>query len=362
MPENMEEELVDLTEDLVKFKTTKGREDEIDRCLEYIKDFFSSDEFIVKEYESGGKKSLMVSFDESMDPEILLHGHIDVVEAPEEMFKPEVRDGKIYGRGTGDMKAGVACLMSVMESLAELEETPSVALMIVSDEEVGGFNGAKYLLNEIGYSPKFGISAEPNNLDGYMDIVVEQKGILQLKLTAEGKSAHGSKPWKGVNAADRLIDQYTRVRDLFEEPDEDEWRTTMNLGQFHAGEATNSVPDHAEAYLDIRYASDYTPDEILSDLEEMDIGAEAVLNESMLKTDDDNPYVQQLKSAAENVIDECRIARKEPGSDMRFLTEKGVPAVVFGPEGYHSHGDEEHAVIDGMADYCRIIKRFVATE
>ncbi|MFB6216629.1 MAG: M20/M25/M40 family metallo-hydrolase, partial [Candidatus Aenigmatarchaeota archaeon] len=133
--------VAELASELIKFQTTRHRPDEIEKCLEFIEGYFDEG-FAVRRFEKNGKPSLVISLEKIREPKILLHSHIDVVEAEEDMFLPQIEDGCLYGRGSADMKAGVACLMKAMKDLRELEDQPSVALMITSDEERGGFNGA----------------------------------------------------------------------------------------------------------------------------------------------------------------------------------------------------------------------------
>jgi succinyl-diaminopimelate desuccinylase len=352
-----QEQILELTEELVEFKSTNGNLEEIQSCLDFIEEYFSELEFKVARHENEGVPSMVVTFGDD-DPDLMLHGHIDVIEASEEMFEPERRDGKLHGRGTGDMKAGVAALMQVMKDLKE--EKPSVGLMIVSDEEHGGFNGAGYLFGEH-YSPEFAISAEPNNIDGYLDIITDQKGILRLKVSTEGLSAHGSRPWNGENATEKFMEKWPEIRDLFADHGEGEnWVTTVNLGKIRGGESTNKVPEKAEAWLDIRTARDYPNDEVIKDIRGIEgVDVEVDANESMLSTDQGNRYVQALKTSAEKFEDECQASRKEPGSDMRFLTENGIPAVVFGPEGYNAHAPKEYVVIESLGDYYDIMMDFI---
>jgi len=352
-----QEEILQLTEKLVEFKSTNDNLEEINNCLDFIGEYFSGPEFEVRRHEKNDIPSMVITFGED-NPELMLHGHIDVIEAPDEMFETSIEDGKLYGRGTGDMKAGVAALMAAMKDLKD--EKPSVGLMIVSDEEKGGFNGAGYLFSEK-YSPKFAISAEPNNIDGYLDIITDQKGILQVKVSTQGLSAHGSRPWNGENAIEKFMEKWPEIKGLFNDHEQgDNWTTTVNLGTIEAGKSANKVPEKAEASLDIRTANDHPNEEVIRDLESIEgLTVEDSLDESMFSTDQDNKYVKSLKSSAEKFEEKCDVSRKEPGSDMRFLTENGIPAVVFGPEGYNAHAPNEYATIESLDDYYSIIMDFI---
>jgi len=354
-----QEEILDLTEKLVGFKSTNDNLEEINKCLDFIENYFSQPEFEVTRHEKNDVPSLVVTFGQE-NPELMLHGHIDVIEASEEMFETSIEDGKLYGRGTADMKAGVAALMTAMKDLKK--EKPSVGLMIVSDEERGGFNGAGYLFEEI-YSPEFAISAEPNNIDGYLDIITDQKGILRIKISTRGLSAHGSRPWNGGNAIEKFMEKWSEIKGLFKDHEQgDNWTTTVNLGKIRAGDSTNKVPEKAEAWLDIRTANDYPNEEVINDLKDIE-GLEIVsikLDDPILSTDQNNKFVKSLKNSAEKFEEECQISRKEPGSDMRFLTENGIPAVVFGPEGYNAHAPDEYATIESLGDYYDILMDFIS--
>jgi succinyl-diaminopimelate desuccinylase len=357
MSHEISESITKLTEDLVRLRTVKGNNGEFRKAFNYIEDYFSGTDLEIRRHEFDGYTTMMILSDP--DPEILLHGHIDVVSADDEMFEPEVRDGKIFGRGTGDMKAGVALLMELMKKEVA-EKDLSAGLMIVSDEEIGGFNGAKKIVDEKLYSPEFVISAEPNNTEGYLKIITEQKGVIRAVISTEGENAHGSQPWKGENAAENLWEMYSQLKSNFEGA-EDNWSTTVNLGAFHSGEAFNVVPDKAEAKLDIRWTEDYSPEDIESDAEKIEgLELEVLSVDPMLKTDPENRYIQTLQKVSQPVLgEEIEVTRKEAASDMRHFSGKGIPGIVFGPEAYGIHEDGEYAVIESFEDYYRILENFL---
>lgn len=352
---SVEDEITQLTESLVSFRTVKGNYTQIEECFKFIENYF--DDLHVEQFEKNGDKTVLVSEEKTLEPDILLHGHIDVVEAENSLFQPEIRDRKIFGRGTSDMKAGVACLMKVMRGLVDDGSDLSVALMLTSDEERGGFNGAGYLVKEIGVEPEFAISAEPNSDEGFLDIVTHQKGVLQLRITSEGEAGHGSKIQKYENAAVKLIKSYTKIEKLFNSEDS----TTLNLSHISSGDAINKVPGEAEATLDIRYTPEYPADQVLEDIRDIEeIDVEVVARAPMLENDRNNFYIQKLKDSVQSNVgeDSGRLYMKKSASDMRFFTEKGIPAVVFGPEGYNLHGDNEYAAIPSFKPYYDAVKSF----
>ncbi len=352
---SVEDDIAELTEELVKFRTETGNQEEIAEALDFVEEYFSDTGLQKERYEFDDVESLVVKTEE--DPELMLHGHIDVVPAEEEMYEPREEEGKIYGRGAADMKSGLAALMKLVKEKAE-EDGISTGLMITSDEETGGFKGAAKLSER--YSPDFFISAEPNNTDGYLEIINRQKGVMKITISAEGKNAHAARPWKGENAAEKLWENFSRLRKNFSTRKQD-WGTTVNLGTFSSGEASNVVPEKAEAELDVRFTQKYPPERIKSDMEAIEgLEFDVRVEEAMLNTDEDSVYVQELKKASEDVVgEEVAVSRKEPASDARHFSGKGVPSVVFGPEGYQVHEDGEYAVKDSFGDYHRCLEKFL---
>lgn len=344
-----------ITQDLIKFQTIEGNTEQFEKCLNYIEDCFSED-FRFERFEKDGEKALLISRGEN--PRILLHGHIDVVDAEKDQFEPELKDGRIYGRGAADMKSGLACLMKTLEET----ENKELALLLTSDEERGGFNGTGHVIEEKDLSPEIVISAEPDDSETFPSIVTKQKGVLQLRIKVEGKSAHASKPGKGENAAEKLIEKYREIEQLFSH--EKEFSTTVNLGKLFSPGPVNKVPEEAEMELDIRFSQQYPKKKVLSDIRNIEnINVKVLTEAPMMETSEESQPVKSLNKSAEEVSGRQIKFRKENfASDMRFFTEKGIPAVCFGPEGYNLHGENEFVEVESLETYCEILKNFLDRE
>ncbi|MFB6193303.1 MAG: M20 family metallopeptidase, partial [Candidatus Nanohaloarchaea archaeon] len=339
-------ELDELTEQLVRLETVEGNQKAFEEAFDLIERYLN--DFKLERFEKGGKTSMLVNYQDK--PEVLLHGHIDVVEADKSQFKPEKSNGRIYGRGAADMKAGVAALVKTMEDLS----SDNVGLLITSDEELGGFKGTGYFVENFEL-PEFVISAEPC-LERFPCIVTEQKGVLQLRLRAEGDEAHASTPQEGVNAAEKLIEKYQGLKAFFPEG---EYTTTLNLSTVDAGSSTNKVPGTAEAEVDIRYTEEYTADEVIEDVESIQgLEYEVIARAPMMKTSPDNRYVNSLREAAKDYGEVC-VSKENFASDARFFTDRGVPAVTIGPSGGNIHGENEYVETRSIFEFAEILKSFL---
>ncbi|WIV68393.1 M20 family metallopeptidase [Natrialbaceae archaeon AArc-T1-2] len=358
---SIRERVTELTAELVAYRTTADRPEEIEACMDRVAAFFEDAGVPIDRYEDGGVPSLVASLADSSAPEVVFHGHLDVVPAQERLFSPEVRGDRLYGRGAADMKGGLAAMMYVIERIATAERTPSVAMMVVADEERGGTHGARYLLEDVGYDPDFCITGEPNNLDGYMDVINRQKGIVQVSVSATGEPAHAATPEQGENAIEKIMAAYPDLRQVFDDRD-GEWGPTLNAGRIRGGEALNQVPAEATLELDVRYPDEETRDEVLYELRQLpDLEVKTMGHGNPVDTDPDEPHARALLEHARSVTDrgrEVEFTRKPHTSDLRHFARNDVPGVAFGPEAYGSHEEFEHLLLESLEDYVETLYEF----
>lgn len=359
--EPLPQEILLLAENLIRFKTVKDNPLEIRNCINFIKEYFSSSKVVVQEFESSGKPSIIISYPRGIGSTLLLNGHIDVVEGEEKQFNPQIKDGRLYGRGAVDMKSGVAVIMFLMKEFAD--KMPPISLMIVSDEEIGGLNGTSFLINQ-GHTGRFVLAPEPNQSLSVekLDIIIAEKGVLWLEIKTFGKSCHGSRPWLGENAIEKLIKIYQQIKLLFPETTGgDHWKNTMNLGKISGGNAPNSVPAEAEMVLDIRYTEETEPEEIIAKIQEIpDLNVIVLEKTYPLSNDKDTPEILQLKACAEKITNEkVNLIQEHGSSDLRFFSEKGIPAVIFGPKGGNHHGKDEFVYLSSLNLFYRTVQEFI---
>lgn len=350
-------QIVSLLKSLVSFKTTSDNLSELNRCVDFVKDYFSGSDAFVKKFVSNKKPSLVVTTKNTKKPDVFFVAHLDVVPADDSDFEAKVVDEKVFGRGALDNKGSAAVLIILTKEIAKMKDKPSIGLMLTTDEEVGGADGVAYLVKQ-GFRSKFVVVPDAGKDVNYF--VFKEKGILRLKISAEGKAAHGSRPWEGVNAIEKLIDAYGEIKRLFTQNKKGHWHKTINLGKISGGSAINVVPSYAEMFFDIRFTERDSVKELLKKIKQLSgLKVEVLESGDAFITPTKNDYLQKLVGAVKKVTNEKTFFRVEHGaSDIRHFANYNIPGILFMPKGSNAHSKNEFVVVSSLIDFYRIVKIF----
>lgn len=359
MTATLRDEIVQLTCDLIRFPSTADRPDQLVAVTDYAAHYLDAIPGIfIHRSEANGKPAIVATLHDTRHPALMLNSHLDVVAGRPEQFVPELRDGRIYGRASQDMKGSAAVMLRLFKDLAALPERPDVGIQIVSDEEIGGEFGTERLQAE-GWGCNFFIALEPTD----MRICYEQKGGLWLELVIPGAPAHGSRPWEGHNPLFALSAGLSALHKRFPVPDGPAWVTTVTPTAVEAGgEARNQIPPQARLTFDIRRIADDDPETIMAAMQECWPTSELVLHRRVvpLITDPAAPVVQRLAAATAQVRGEpTELYREHFGSDARFYSAAGIPAVCFGPVGAGLHSDEEWVDIASLVQLYDVLRTMI---
>ena len=349
--------VVDLTKDLIRFKSMHSRPEEIRNCMDFMESHLARHGVGYRRIEENGVPTLLVLRPDGTVP-VLLMSHIDVVDAPEELFAPRVENGKLFGRGSIDDKyAAALSLVLVVEQMEKLKARGRTqadlpcGLLISGDEEIGGHDGAQAALSQL--KAEFAIALDGGHL---RKIVTKEKGIVRLKLIGRGKTAHGARPWLGENAIENLIADYFKIKRHFELTAPGHWHRTLNFSRIQAGKATNQVPDYAEALFDIRFTENDDMDAVVDAIRREIKGEVEVVEREPLFQGGRTPYLDRLLAVAGNPELGC----EHGASDARFLSAFGIPGIVWGPDGDNSaHAVDEHVNIDSLLALHKILDDFL---
>jgi succinyl-diaminopimelate desuccinylase len=368
---------IKLTRDLIRFETINPPGNETP-CADYIGAILERAGFHIAHYPLDGdanRANLIARLGGGGKRKPLcLSGHTDVVPlgaAPWSVspFAADIADGRIYGRGSTDMKGGVAAIVAAAVDLApHLAGTPGLVLVITAAEE-SGCEGANFLAGQRGVLGEAGalLVAEPTAnrpLNGH-------KGVLRVEARATGVTAHGSMPEQGENAvykAARVVSKLERLK-LEDGRLLQGGLPTLNVGWFHGGMNVNSVPDEARFGLDIRMVPGLTDAEVLATLAEIG-GADASFTKvsyfPAVYTEPSDPWIAQVREVMAEITGE----RHPPAIAPYFTDAEALargyghpPAVILGPgEPEMAHQTDEFCTIrrieEARAGFTEIARRW----
>jgi succinyl-diaminopimelate desuccinylase len=264
----------------------------------------------------------------SEGPVVALVGHLDTVKCAE--GQPlEIRDGRVYGCGATDMKAGVATMLALLARWRELRSARVVWIFYDGEEGPAEGNGLEPVLAS-GQLPAldFAFVLEPTDQTIQMGCM----GLLHGVVTVRGKRAHSARPWHGDNALYRAIPLLERLRD---------WpRREVRFGELTFYEvivatqawtenSRNVVPDRVMINVNFRFAPGNTAESAERELREL------VGGDGEVEVTDRAPagavYLEHPLVEPWRVREEVGIACKQAWTDVARFTERGIPAVNFGP-------------------------------
>jgi acetylornithine deacetylase len=299
---------------------------------------------------------------------LMLCGHTDTVGVAgmTRPFDPDVRDGRLYGRGAQDMKGGVAAMLSAARTLANGGGLPAGRLMVaaVVDEEHAslGADALVATLRHTGRRADGAVVTEPTGLD----VAVAHKGFQWVSVETRGRAAHGSRPRDGRDAILRmgrvLAELEALDRRLQSGPPHPLLGTaSLHASLIHGGRELSSYPDRAWLEFERRTlpgepatAAHAEVSAILDALRaadpEFDADAKASFGRDAYEIDPTSTLPYDLVRAATGAGMAPRVTGMTFWTDAAILGDAGIPSVLFGPGGAGLHSTEEYVIVE---DVCR---------
>jgi succinyl-diaminopimelate desuccinylase len=299
-------------------------------------------------------------------PPLVFSGHFDTVPLGSnrwrvDPFAGEIHDGKLWGRGSSDMKGGLAAM--IVASVRAFHESPpegGIRLVFSAAEELGCI-GIQQLASTVKEHVKAAavIVGEPTSNHPY----IGHKGALYLNAITTGKTAHSSMPHLGDNAIYKAAKAILKVKDFNFTADKDPLLgyPTINVGRMNGGMNINSVPDRAEFSIDIRSTTTLGNEDILSMLAEelgSDVNFEVLVNLGPVCTGENDPFVRLVYEACQIDPHEMTAAKALPYlTDGSVLQEMygGVPTIILGPgQPEAAHQTDEFCYIEKLEQSAEI--------
>lgn len=356
--EQIRKNIIGITKKLIKIPSVGDNPKELIRVIDLVKQYFKKSTVTIKEYNFNQKPSIVISFHHQKSFDILLLGHLDVVAANTDSFNPFIKNGRIYGRGSADMKGAAAAMIELMKYFSKKERKISVGLILTTDEELGGKNGAKKIIS-LGYRAK--VIMVPDGGNSLQKIPVETRGIVQISISLNGKERPPSSLKRMENPIEKLMSVYFRFKKELLKNRED---LLINLGRIQGGEALNKVSRECKIDFEVRFRHPYKSASVYKLMKKHFRGRNIIKN-VMIEADPimiskNNTFLVRYKKIAQDVLKKKVIFGKQNGShDGRYFAYKGIPIITTRPNSGGMHSDCEYVDINALYNLFVIYKKFI---
>ena len=307
-------------------------------------------------------------------PLLAFIGHTDVVptgpldEWLSDPFKPEIRDGYLYGRGAADMKSGIAAMVTACEGFIEshADHKGSIALLITSDEEGPAINGTVKVIEVLearGEKIDWALVGVPSSTTELGDVVKNgRRGSIGAILTVHGVQGHVAYPHLADKPIHKVMPALSQLAELsWDQGNESFPATSFQISNINAGTGvSNVIPGHVEIHFNLRYSTELDDQQIIET-------TEAILNQYELDFDIEwslsgYPFLTaegELVEAAQHSIQQVtgrdtELSTAGGTSDGRFVAPTGAQVLELGPVNASIHKINEHVKVSDLDDLSAI--------
>jgi len=319
-------ETIELTNKLVSFKTYHPNFSEKKQCLGFIKSQVKRDLYI-QEFEFNDFPSLLLSTSKGNKYNLMLAGHIDVVRAPDEMFKVRQEGSKLFGRGVYDMKGNIAAMITALQQYSRSSHNgKKIGLLITSDEEIDGTNGTKAVLAlskltaDIALLPDNGIN---------WNIMIAERGLMHIRTSDSNLQRELAKLFPENNPTEK-------------------WQTTFSV--------TSTIPQQVD--IKLRFTTQVDKQIVLQLIKGK--AHQIIRQHNVVKTPKNNRHVQQLAKIVNEQLQQLLVFGREASnreSDAIYFAEHKIPTALVRPIGGGEHRDEEWLSIEALDKFTQILHR-----
>lgn len=350
-------EMVSLLKDLVQRESPTSDKKAVDACSSYLAEKFKKigakiTRFPQKKIGDFHLIEFPAKPDKRREGQILVLTHIDTVWPVGKIHHMPfyVAGDKVFGPGALDMKAGLVLAFYSLKTMNELNLRPSknIAVFINTAEEIG-CEESYQIIRTLARKSSCVLCLEPALPGGALK--TRRKGRLVIRLEAQGKSAHGGTPEKGVNAIEELVSQLRKINRMKSKD------ISVNVGLVGGGEKANVVPDRAWVVLDIRFWNTLQKEKIIRNFKNLS----PVLRGAKLKFSVESltPPMEKTKPSTNLLLDAKNIAmglnmtleagRTGGGSDASIASGLGIATLDgLGPDGEGIHSENEHVLLSSL--------------
>lgn len=402
-----DEEKIKILSDIVAIETVDRNEEDVANYLATLLGEYGIDSKVIPTGIPG--RANLVAEIGSGSPVLAISGHMDVVSAgnaeawTSDPYTLTERDGKLFGRGSTDMKGGLAALVIAMIEIKEqgLLERGTLRLLATYNEENGAVGSIQ--LEEAGYVSDVDAIVIGEPTTGM--IHPSHKGSMNFVVSSRGKSVHSSRPRGGINAIDPLMDFALAFKQAFKEATKDISfgqldfspvlnlygavegddagnqeldqllkQPTFNVTVFRGGDQVNTIPDNAEVVFNIRTVPEFDNEAVKGVFSEVyqefldkgaDFDLQLTLDLKPLNGGVNSDLVQLTKSLGATYLNQdLEVVPMTGGTDgANFVANKpaGYPIIIFGPGSTTSHQIDEYVEKDEYLTFVNLYIDLLAT-
>jgi len=361
-------DVIAIAQELIKFRTETGNREQINKCLQYCRNLLSGSGAIIEIIDFPHASPVLYIRNRVVENfDALCLGHIDVVPANDDMFIPQIKEGRLYGRGSLDMKSFAAVALNSMEYVLKHNLNINFAIILSTDEEKGSASTHAFLQSHPKISAKIVLD---NDTGGDIcKIVSKCKNPVFVKINAIGQEAHGSTPWDGIDANEILINTLAKIRKIYPYYSktgivpENKWVDTMHIAKICGGEVANVICNASEALLDFRLTENSTVENLQKNLNScmIDGASYSIVSESTpVVMDENNADILAYKKFAEEIMGK-KIEFEHIGgaTDSRAFAVKGSTVIMHSGSGEGMHTAGEYVEIETVRQIADIQIKFL---
>lgn len=413
-----DEKIMDIIRTLININTTVPPANTYRQYVDAISPYFKDLGFTLEEVTlpeevvkkipypiEGPRVNLVATKDYGQDKFVSFYGHMDVVPAPTDgekkwRFPPfeatMIKSGKIYGRGTADMKGAMACLILALQIMEKLNLKPKYDIRVLNctDEELGGEPGVKYLA-EKGY-----VKGTVFCMEGVTSpmIIVGCAGALNVIVESIGRSCHSGMNFMGINALEETVPIMVELMELKKKVEVRESKdipgfprlgsgekrnmTPMfNLDVIRSGDKSNIVPNLCTLTINRRFIPDENVEDVMKEISEaiergkaksklLDVKTTFIYDYPPLRVDPNAPDVKRMKKVMSRVlkISEDKIVKfgmsgsTDMGNVCEILDTRDIIMRGCGGPGSNSHGVNETIKMKDVKIYIKELITFLCAD
>ena len=342
-------------EGLLEIPSRCGDEPRLVQVVDYVRDWLvARGVHCAVETNDVGRVALYASTTPGKVHDYMFVSHLDVVAAPDEMFRPRTEGDRVFARGACDTKGNAVVMCQV---LANLVGKASVGMFLATDEDGGG-RGQRTpaMMIERGYLPRRMILVGDSAGEEPGQLFTAEKGHSHIDLIARGKGGHSSRPWALDNPVPKLCRGYLNFDEVWNKgaDPKEKWRTVVSPTMLKASDGRNIVGDTAVMHLSCRYITRADLDRVMKTLRETTgLEVQGTPGRRPVENRPGDPEIAALLAAMKARLPGGIVeGRMSAATDASYYADRGLPIVIFAADGGEPHSDREWGSLKSLDDYA----------